>query len=183
MSKSGKNNSVRIIGGNWRGRRLPVADVPGLRPSGDRCRETLFNWLQPWIPAADCGDLFAGTGALGFEAASRGAASVLMIEKHPRVQEVLSQGIEQLQAVQVNLLRSGAMSMIDIRYPLRKTGECGVISSWVMFVCSFFEDKCMKTKETSRMAGLISEDRHPPPPVFSPCIKAGITAGLFLSSL
>ena len=113
MSKSGKNNSVRIIGGDWRGRRLPVADVAGLRPSGDRSRETLFNWLQPWIPAADCADLFAGTGALGFEAASRGASSVLMIEKHPRAQEVLSQSIEQLQAVQVNLHRGGAMSMIE----------------------------------------------------------------------
>ena len=113
MSKSGKNNSVRIIGGDWRGRRLPVADVPGLRPSGDRSRETLFNWLQPWIPGAECGDLFAGTGALGFEAASRGASSVLMIEKHPRAQEVLSQSIEQLQAVQVNLHRGGAMSMIE----------------------------------------------------------------------
>lgn len=113
MSKSGKNNSVRIIGGNWRGRRLAVADVAGLRPSGDRCRETLFNWLQPWIPAADCADLFAGTGALGFEAASRGAASVLMIEKHLQAQEVLRQGIEQLQAVQVNLQHGGAMSMIE----------------------------------------------------------------------
>jgi 16S rRNA (guanine966-N2)-methyltransferase len=113
MSKSGKNNSVRIIGGDWRGRRLPIADVPGLRPSGDRSRETLFNWLQPWIPAADCADLFAGTGALGFEAASRGAASVLMIEKHPRALEVLRQSAEQLQAVQVNLHGGGAMSMIE----------------------------------------------------------------------
>jgi 16S rRNA (guanine(966)-N(2))-methyltransferase RsmD len=113
MSKSGKNNSVRIISGDWRGRRLPVADVPGLRPSGDRCRETLFNWLQPWIVASDCADLFAGTGALGFEAASRGAASVLMIEKHPRAQEVLRQDIEQLQAVQVKLYSGGAMSVIE----------------------------------------------------------------------
>ena len=113
MSKSGKSNSVRIISGNWRGRRLPVADVPGLRPSGDRCRETLFNWLQPWIPGADCADLFAGTGALGFEAASRGAASVLMIEKHARAQEVLRQSVEQLQALQVNLHSGGAMSMIE----------------------------------------------------------------------
>ncbi len=113
MSKSGKNNSVRIIGGDWRGRRLPVADVPGLRPSGDRCRETLFNWLQPWIVASDCADLFAGTGALGFEAASRGAASVLMIEKNLRAQEVLRQDIEQLQAVQVKLHSGGAMSMIE----------------------------------------------------------------------
>ena len=113
MSKSGKSNSVRIIGGDWRGRRLQVADVPGLRPTGDRCRETLFNWLQPWVAAADCADLFAGTGALGFEAASRGAASVLMIEKHRRAQMVLRQSIEQLQAVQINLHEGGAMSLID----------------------------------------------------------------------
>jgi 16S rRNA (guanine966-N2)-methyltransferase len=113
MSKSGKNNSVRIIGGDWRGRRLQVADVPGLRPSGDRCRETLFNWLQPWIVAADCADLFAGTGALGFEAASRGAATVLMIEKDSRAQEVLRNSIEQLQAVQVRLQGGGAMSMLE----------------------------------------------------------------------
>ena len=95
MSKSAKNNRVRIIAGDWRGRRLPVADVPGLRPSGDRSRETLFNWLQPWVVGADCADLFAGTGALGFEAASRGAASVLMVEKHPRAFAVLTESAEQ----------------------------------------------------------------------------------------
>jgi len=117
MSKSGKNNRVRIIGGDWRGRLLEVADVPGLRPSGDRSRETLFNWLQPWVPAAECADLFAGTGALGFEAASRGAASVLMIEKHPQAQAVLRQSIEQLQAEQVNLHAGGAMSMIEEMKP------------------------------------------------------------------
>ena len=113
MSKSGKSNSVRIIGGNWRGRRLQVADVPGLRPTGDRCRETLFNWLQPWIPTADCIDLFAGTGALGFEAASRGAASIVMVEKHPRALQVLRQSIELLQAIQVQLQAGGAMSQIE----------------------------------------------------------------------
>jgi 16S rRNA (guanine966-N2)-methyltransferase len=113
VSKSGKSNSVRIIGGDWRGRRLQVADVPGLRPTGDRSRETLFNWLQPWVPAADCLDLFAGTGALGFEAASRGAQSVMMIEKHPRALAVLRQSIEQLQASQVNLLPGGAMTLVE----------------------------------------------------------------------
>jgi 16S rRNA (guanine966-N2)-methyltransferase len=113
VSKSGKNNSVRIIGGDWRGRRLQVADVPGLRPSGDRCRETLFNWLQPWLDGANCADLFAGTGALGFEAASRGAASVLMIEKHPRALDVLRQGVEQLQAEQVSLQAGGAMTLLE----------------------------------------------------------------------
>ena len=113
MRKSGKSNRVRIISGNWRGRLLPVADVQGLRPSGDRCRETLFNWLQPWISGSDCADLFAGTGALGFEAASRGANSVFMIEKHPRAQAVLLDSIEQLQAVQVTLHQGGAMSQIE----------------------------------------------------------------------
>ena len=113
MSKSGKSNSVRIIGGNWRGRRLAVADVPGLRPSGDRSRETLFNWLQPWIAGSDCADLFAGSGALGFEAASRGAQSVLMIEKHPRAQAELRNSIELLQAIQVSLHEGGAMSKLE----------------------------------------------------------------------
>jgi 16S rRNA (guanine966-N2)-methyltransferase len=113
MSKSGKSNSVRIISGNWRGRRLTIAEVPGLRPSGDRSRETLFNWLQPWISGSDCADLFAGTGALGFEAASRGAESVLMIEKHPRAQQQLRQSIEQLQAIQVSLHTGGAMTRLE----------------------------------------------------------------------
>jgi 16S rRNA (guanine966-N2)-methyltransferase len=113
MSKSAKNNSVRIIAGNWRGRRLDVADVPGLRPSGDRSRETLFNWLQPWIAEANCADLFAGTGALGFEAASRGAASVLMVEKHALARAYLRKSIEQLQATQVTLVAGGALSQIE----------------------------------------------------------------------
>ena len=113
MSKSGKNNSVRIIGGDWRGRRLKVADVPGLRPSGDRSRETLFNWLQPWLVAADVADLFAGTGVLGFEAASRGAHTVLMVEKDPRAFAELKQSVELLQATQVNLYMGGALSQIE----------------------------------------------------------------------
>ena len=76
----GSNGSVRLIGGRWRGTRLPVPDRPGLRPSSDRVRETLFNWLQPALPGARVLDLFAGTGALGLEAASRGAAAVQLVE-------------------------------------------------------------------------------------------------------
>ena len=66
---------LRIIGGMWRGRKLTVVNRPGLRPTGDRVRETLFNWLTPVIADARCLDLFAGSGALGLEALSRGAAS------------------------------------------------------------------------------------------------------------
>ena len=71
---------VRLIGGRWRGSKLAVADAPGLRPTSDRVRETLFNWLQPMLPGARVLDLFAGSGALGLEALSRGAASAVLVE-------------------------------------------------------------------------------------------------------
>lgn len=93
MSKPGK---VRIIGGQWRGRKLDVIDSPGLRPSPDRIRETLFNWLQQEIVAARCLDLFAGTGALGFEALSRGAAEVIMVESNPGLVAALTKHAEML---------------------------------------------------------------------------------------
>jgi 16S rRNA (guanine966-N2)-methyltransferase len=73
---------VRIIGGRWRGRLLTVPEAPGLRPSGDRVRETLFNWLQGDIAGARCLDLFAGTGALGLEALSRGAGHCDFVDSH-----------------------------------------------------------------------------------------------------
>lgn len=74
---------VRIIGGRWRGTRLSVPEVAGLRPTSDRVRETLFNWLMPMLPGAHVLDLFAGSGALGLEALSRGAASAVLVERDP----------------------------------------------------------------------------------------------------
>lgn len=82
---------IRIIGGQWRGRKLVVPERPGLRPTGDRVRETLFNWLQPNIVGARCLDLFAGTGALGLEAASRGASRVVLIERERALADTLRQ--------------------------------------------------------------------------------------------
>jgi 16S rRNA (guanine966-N2)-methyltransferase len=79
------SNRIRIIGGRHRGRKLAFPDAPGLRPTGDRLRETLFNWLAPVLPGARCLDLFAGSGALGLEAASRGAGSVVLVEHQPAV--------------------------------------------------------------------------------------------------
>lgn len=81
MKSGNRPGRVRIIGGQWRSRLLDVADVPGLRPSGDRVRETLFNWLAPMLPGARVLDAFAGTGALGFEALSRGARFALLVER------------------------------------------------------------------------------------------------------
>jgi 16S rRNA (guanine966-N2)-methyltransferase len=82
--RGGYPGRVRIVGGRWRGRVIEVADEAALRPTGARVRETLFNWLAPVIEGARCLDLFAGSGVLGFEAASRGAASVCMIDRDPR---------------------------------------------------------------------------------------------------
>ena len=82
---------VRIIGGDRRGTRLPVADREGLRPTADRVRETLFNWLQPMLPGARVLDLFAGTGALGLEAVSRGAREAVLVERDPQLAEDLRQ--------------------------------------------------------------------------------------------
>src|SRR3954452_21324607 len=78
-------HQVRIIGGTWKRTLLPVADRPGLRPTPDRVRETLFNWLGQDLTGWRCLDAFAGSGALGFEAASRGAAVVVLIERDPRL--------------------------------------------------------------------------------------------------
>jgi 16S rRNA (guanine966-N2)-methyltransferase len=76
---------IRIIGGRWRGRKLPVLDRPGLRPTPDRVRETLFNWLTPWLPGARVLDLCAGTGVLGLEALSRGAAHATLVDHDPEL--------------------------------------------------------------------------------------------------
>lgn len=92
------DGGVRIIGGRWRGTRLPVADLPGLRPTSDRARETLFNWLQPVLPGARVLDLFAGSGALALEALSRGAREAVLVERDPAAAESLRGTIERLQA-------------------------------------------------------------------------------------
>lgn len=92
------SNQLRIIGGLWRGRKLSFPDVDGLRPTGDRIRETLFNWLAPDIQGAHCLDLFAGSGALGLEALSRGAQSSLLLEKHAAAVQQLKNNLQLLQA-------------------------------------------------------------------------------------
>ena len=108
-----RRGSVRIIGGEWRGRRLPVGGLPGLRPSGDRSRETLFNWLQAHIYGAVCVDLFAGSGALGLEAASRGAAEVILVEKVKMVTRDLRDILLVLKADQVTLVEADALQWLQ----------------------------------------------------------------------
>jgi len=87
---------LRIIGGRWRGRRLPVPSNASLRPTPDRVRETLFNWLAPFVEGARCLDLFAGTGALGLEALSRGAAVCTFVEHDRRLAEAIRAHLDTL---------------------------------------------------------------------------------------
>jgi 16S rRNA (guanine966-N2)-methyltransferase len=117
-----KPGHVRIIGGEWRGRRLPVVDLPGLRPSGDRARETLFNWLQPYIGGARCVDLFAGTGVLGLEAFSRGAAEVTLVENTPLAVQALRAALVKLEVpgakAGVHLAETDALKWLQTRESL-----------------------------------------------------------------
>jgi 16S rRNA (guanine966-N2)-methyltransferase len=104
---------VRIIGGRHRGRKLPFAEMPGLRPTGDRIRETLFNWLQPVIEGARCLDLFSGSGALGMEAASRGAGRVVMVEQAGSVVRQLERNRELLGLDQIEIVRADALQFLE----------------------------------------------------------------------
>ena len=108
----GPRNQLRIIGGEWRGRKLAFADLPGLRPTGDRIRETLFNWLAPYLPGARCLDLFAGSGALGLEAASRGASKVVMLDTAPAVVRLLREHCATLRASGVEVLQADALQYL-----------------------------------------------------------------------
>lgn len=108
---------VRIIAGQWRGRKLPILEKPGLRPTPDRVRETLFNWLTMHLPGSRCLDLFAGSGALGIEAASRGAKQVRLIEKEREVVQCLRQQVTILATDNVEIIHA------DARQFLKRTSE------------------------------------------------------------
>lgn len=111
------SGEIRIIGGEWRRRRLPVATRPGLRPTPDRVRETLFNWLGQDLGGWRCIDAFAGTGALGLEAASRGATEVWMVEQDPALSNQIQQLQQQLGATMVRVQRGDALSVLKQAAP------------------------------------------------------------------
>jgi 16S rRNA (guanine(966)-N(2))-methyltransferase RsmD len=100
---------VRIVGGQWRSRLLEVTAAQGLRPTPDRVRETLFNWLGQDLDGEHCLDLFAGSGILGFEAASRGAGAVVLVERSPRAVDALHKAAKTLQASQVEIVCGDAV--------------------------------------------------------------------------
>ena len=103
-------NEVRLIGGQWKRSKLPVADAPGLRPTPDRVRETLFNWLGHDLSGWRCLDAFAGSGALGFEAASRGADQVVLLERDRRLALSLIDSKQRLKAEQLRIETTDALT-------------------------------------------------------------------------
>lgn len=122
LAKSSKvpaRNEIRLIAGEWRSRKLRFPDIEGLRPTPDRVRETLFNWLRDDVEGARCLDLYSGSGALGFEAASRGAARVIQVESDPRVVAALRHHCELLSATQVHVRQE------NVRQFLTETPEAG----------------------------------------------------------
>ncbi|WP_043290424.1 16S rRNA (guanine(966)-N(2))-methyltransferase RsmD [Pseudoxanthomonas spadix] len=105
---------VRIVGGRWRNTRLAVPNLPGLRPSSDRVRETLFNWLTGQLAGARVLDLFAGTGALGLEALSRGAGSAVLVERDPGLAGQLDQVVARLKAAdQARIVNADALAWLE----------------------------------------------------------------------
>jgi len=108
-------NRVRIIGGQWRSRQLRFPDAPGLRPTPDRVRETLFNWLGQDLTGLTCLDLFAGSGALGFEAASRGARAVVLVERDRQAADALRANAAALQTRAIEVIRADALEFLRSR--------------------------------------------------------------------
>ena len=104
---------LRIVAGKWRSRLLPVIDAPGLRPTSERIRETLFNWLGPGIEGAQCLDLFAGTGALGIEALSRGAKKLLFVEKSASVAAAIRKNLGDLEATNAVVVHDDAVNFLN----------------------------------------------------------------------
>ncbi len=112
MSKKNTLSKIKIIGGKWKGTNLTFYDEPELRPTGNRVRETLFNWLQPNIQGSICLDLFAGSGCLGLEALSRGASKCVMVEKNKRVINHLTKNIEKLSS-STELIHDDALNYLS----------------------------------------------------------------------
>jgi 16S rRNA (guanine966-N2)-methyltransferase len=114
VDSSKARNRLRIIGGEWRSRVVNFADIADIRPTPDRVRETLFNWLQAPIVGAKCLDLFAGSGVLSFEALSRGASSVLALELDPAAAAAIRNNASHLKTSQLQLIQKNALDWLQV---------------------------------------------------------------------
>ena len=139
---SARRNAVRVIAGNLRSRKILFQELPGLRPTADRIRETLFNWLRNDVAGEVCLDLFAGSGALGIEALSRGAEKVVFVEKDPAASAMISENLEQLEIVNADISCIDASQWIQ-QYSVRTTSGVGDTQFGIVFLDPPFSDKSL----------------------------------------
>ena len=160
--KKSQSGRLRIVAGNWRSRLLDIADVEGLRPTSERIRETLFNWLAPRIAGARCLDLFAGTGALGLEALSRGAAETVFVEKSPRAVKTLRSNIEALGTAAAVVHSGDAFDFLRSE----AAGRFDIVFLDPPFAADLLDDLCRLVDESTIVGGgtrvYIEEDRDRP---------------------
>ncbi|MDH5345957.1 MAG: 16S rRNA (guanine(966)-N(2))-methyltransferase RsmD [Gammaproteobacteria bacterium] len=140
---------MRIVAGKWRSRLLPVANVEGLRPTSARVRETLFNWIAPVVEGARCLDLFAGTGALGFEALSRGAESVDLVENAPTAASRLRENIRLLTATGIAVHQVDGYDFLQKRYA---AGPYDIVFLDPPFADGRYEELCRLLDESGLLA-------------------------------
>ena len=153
---------LRIVAGNWRSRLLEIADVPGLRPTSARIRETVFNWLAPRIDGARCLDLFAGTGALGLEALSRGATACDFVEKSSKAAKTLRRNIASLEAKSATVFEGSAEKFLE--QPGATKYEIVFLDP--PFAAAMLADLCRLLEASEVLAGgariYVEEDRNQP---------------------
>ncbi|MDI9331135.1 MAG: 16S rRNA (guanine(966)-N(2))-methyltransferase RsmD [Alphaproteobacteria bacterium] len=147
---------VRIISGQWRRSKLAVPDLPGLRPTPDRVRETLFNWLGQDLTGWQVLDAFSGSGALGFEAASRGATQVLLIEQDPGLVRALQASAQRLQANAVTVRRGDGLAAMRAQAP----ASMDLIFLDPPFAADLFSAALSAARSTVRAGGWVYLEAH-----------------------
>ncbi len=154
---------LRIVAGKWRSRLLPIADEPGLRPTSERIRETLFNWLASTIEGSRCLDLFAGSGALGLEALSRGAGEVVFVENSARAAAALKEAVNMLEASGAQIRKADA-----IKYLKSEPEPFDIVFLDPPFAADLLEDLCRLLSEGNWLAEgarvYLEQDRERPLP-------------------
>jgi len=154
---------LRIVAGKWRSRLLPIADEPGLRPTSERIRETLFNWLASTIEGSRCLDLFAGSGALGLEALSRGAGEVVFVENSARTAAALKEAVNMLEASGARIHKADA-----IKYLKSEPEPFDIVFLDPPFAADLLEDLCRLLSEGNWLAEgarvYLEQDRERPLP-------------------
>ncbi len=150
-STGSPSHELRIIGGQWKRSKIKVLDQPGLRPTPDRVRETLFNWLGQDLSGWRCVDAFAGTGALGFEAASRGAQSVLMMEQDAKLLPLLAETQKRLSASAVQVQKGDALMALQRMAP----DSLDVVFLDPPFEATFFESALQFAAKAIAPAGWV----------------------------